>query len=347
MADILFEQRGAAGIITLQRPKVLNALNHAMIAAMREALAVWAADDSVSAVVLAGEGARAFCAGGDLRMFYDSAGSDGRKVREFWSDEYSLMCEIRHFPKPYLSLLHGIVMGGGMGVSVNGAYRIAASDTVCAMPETGIGFFPDVGASWFLPHAPGETGIYLGLTGARTKLEDALYVGFVTHILPRSRWNDLIAALAAGEPAGDLLRTARTKAEFPSLPQNREAIDAAFSADTVEDILLRLEAMGTAWARDTAKTLRSRSPSSLKVALKAMRAGRTLGFDDAMRMEFRVSCRLAHEPDFREGVRAAIIDKDRHPVWRPAALAGVNADRVDALFSPLGKEELPLSADRG
>jgi enoyl-CoA hydratase len=342
MADILIERRGAAGLVTLNRPAALNALTFGMIAQLRAALDAWAEDSEISAVIVRGEGPRAFCSGGDIRMFHQSAGDGGETVRDFWRAEYALNACIKHYSKPYVALMHGICMGGGLGISVHGGYRVAAEDMVCAMPETGIGFFPDVGASWFLPRCPGETGMYLALTGARARLEDALYLGLVTHVLPQNRWSDLIEAMAAGEPPGDLMNHARRNAEAPPLMEHRAAIDAAFSASTMGEILVRLDAAGTGWARETAQIIRSRSPLSLKVAFRAMREGRRLSFDDCMRMEYRIACRMAGKPDFREGIRAALIDKDGKPEWRPTALGGVSDGDAELCFAPCPDGELPV-----
>jgi enoyl-CoA hydratase len=342
MNDILFERRGAAGIVTLNRPKVLNALNRPMIVSLRETLKVWAADDEISAVVVRGEGERAFCAGGDIRMFYESSGTDGAEARDFWREEYALNAEIKHYPKPYIALMHGIVMGGGMGLALHGAYRVADESLLCAMPETGIGFFPDVGASWFLSHCPGEIGLYLALSGARLKLPDALYLNFVSHFLPQEKWSELIEALSSGDAASDLLRRAQLKAEEPPLGKVRTAIDAAFSAQTPEEILRRLDAAGTAWSREAAALIRSRSPTSVKIALREVREGRHLAFDDCMRMEFRIASRMPELPDLREGIRATIIDKDNKPMWSPQNLDAVPDNVVDGCFLPLPDGELPL-----
>jgi enoyl-CoA hydratase len=347
MAEVDFERRGAVGIIVLNRPKVLNALTHAMIKAIRTRLAAWAVDDGVAAVVVRGEGPRAFCAGGDIRMFYESAGNRDFRVQEFWHDEYTLMIEIERYPKPYIALLHGIAMGGGLGISLHGGYRVADDGLTLAMPETGIGFFPDVGASWFLSHCPGETGTYLAMSGARIGRDDALALGLVNRALPQEKWPELIDALAAGEEISDLLHPARPAELSPLLAVRRAEIDAAFSAPTAEEVLRRWDADGSDWAAAAAKTIRSRSPTSVKIALRAVREGRGLSFGDCMRMEFRVACHLTAKPDFREGIRATIIDKDGKPNWRPAELAAVADEEVAACFSPLPEGELERGTNGG
>ncbi len=340
MDEVLFERRGAVGIVVLNRPKVLNALNHAMIKAIRTQLAVWARDDDIASVVVRGEGSRAFCAGGDIRTFYESAAKHDFRVQEFWRDEYTLMIEIKRYPKPYIALMHGIAMGGGLGVSLHGAYRLADESLVLAMPETGIGFFPDVGASWFLPRCPGETGTWLAMSGARIGRDDALDLGLISHALPREKWPDLIDALATGEPIGDLLRHARPVEISPPLAEYRAEIDAAFSAVSAEDVLHRLDEEGTGWTAAAAKLIRSRSPTSVRIAFRAAREGRKLSFEECMRMEFRVACRMTNLPDFREGIRAAIIDKDGKPAWRPAVLTDVAERDVAACFAPFPDGDL-------
>ncbi|MGB8602968.1 MAG: enoyl-CoA hydratase/isomerase family protein [Rhizomicrobium sp.] len=343
MDDILFERRGAAGIITLNRPKVLNALNHGMIRSIREALDAWGDDDSIGAVILCGEGERAFCAGGDIRMFHASAVAGDRAAEDFWFDEYSLISYIHHYPKPHLALLHGITMGGGLGIAVPGTFRVGAENLVYAMPETGIGFFPDVGASYFLSRAPGLTGLYMAMSGARAKQADALYLGLITHVLPQKKWPDFIDALASGDEVGDLLRRARSAGLESAIEKQRGVIDAAFAAPNVEGVLSALDRNNTAFARETAAMIRSRSPLSVKVAFHAWHAGRTLDFDACMQMEYRVACRIKRLPDFREGIRATVIDKDNNPKWA-AALGAVTDAEVEACFAPLPEGELAVSS---
>ncbi|MGN6514928.1 MAG: enoyl-CoA hydratase/isomerase family protein, partial [Rhizomicrobium sp.] len=197
-AEVLFERRGALGLITLNRPKALNALTHEMCVSMKQQLDTWAKDDAVKVVAIRGAGDRAFCAGGDIRALYESGKAKTPYALEFYRDEYVLNATIKHYPKPYVALIHGIDMGGGVGVSVNGSHRVAAESMVFAMPETGIGLFPDVGGSYFLPRCPGEIGMFLGLTGMRLKTADSLYAGIATDFVPVARWDTLLAALADG-----------------------------------------------------------------------------------------------------------------------------------------------------
>ena len=338
MSDILFEKRGAMGLITLNRPKALNALTHAMCVDMKAQLGEWANDAAVKFVVIRGEGERAFCAGGDIRALYESGKAKTPYALDFYRDEYRLDAAVKNYTKPYISLLHGIVMGGGVGVSVNGINRVADESLVFAMPETGIGLFPDVGGSYFLPRMPGEIGMYLALTGARMNVMDAFYTGIVTHFVPAARTGDLLDRIASGMSfpwaVGELVETATAA----PIAAHRAAIDKCFSANSVEEILSRLDADGSEWASETTKSLHTKSPTSLKVTYRQIREGKKQKFDECMKMEFRMVNRIIAGHDFYEGVRAAIVEKDNSPKWQPADLAGVSDSDVDAYFAPLDKE---------
>jgi enoyl-CoA hydratase len=347
--EILIEKRGAAGLITLNRPRALNALTHGMAVAMHAQLKQWAMDAAVKCVVVQGAGERAFCAGGDIRTLYDSGKAGTPYALEFYRDEYLLNAYIKHYPKPYIALISGIVMGGGVGVSVHGFYRVADKSTIFAMPETGIGLFPDVGGSFFLPRLHGEIGMYLGLTGARLKLDDLIYCGIATDASVAWSKENIIAALAEGEPSGNLMSEVTghyivdSERKNPSpLAELRGKIDTIFSATSVEAILERLERDGSDWALDTAATIRTKSPTATKLAFRQIREGKNKSFDDCMRMEFRMVNRVIAGHDFYEGVRATIIDKDGAPKWQPDSLAAVSDKDIDAYFAPLGKGELPL-----
>ena len=341
-AEILFETRGAVGLITLNRPKALNALTHAMCVSMHAKLDEWARDASVACVVVQGEGERAFCAGGDIRTLYNSGKAGTPYAVEFYRDEYLLNAAIKHYPKPYVALLRGFVMGGGVGVSVHGSHRVADETMQFAMPETGIGLFPDVGGSFFLPRLPGEIGMYLGLTGARLKTADALYGGVATHFVPAAKRDSLIAALVDGKTPDAALRALSENTAAAPLSERRDAIDRIFAGTNVEAILSALDADATDWAADAAKTIRTKSPTATKLAFRQIRNGKTLNFDDCMRMEFRMVNRVIAGHEFYEGVRATIIDKDGAPHWDPAQLSGVSDADIDAYFAPLGESELPL-----
>jgi len=341
-AEIIFEKRGAAGLITLNRPKALNALTHGMCVSMQAKLKQWASDASVACVVIQGEGERAFCAGGDIRTLYDSGKAGTPYAVEFYRDEYLLNAYIKHFPKPYIALLRGFVMGGGVGVSLHGSHRVADESMQFAMPETGIGLFPDVGGSFFLPRLPGEIGMYLGLTGTRLKTADAIYAGVATHFVPAIRREALIDALADGMEIGQALGAMSEPAAEASLGAQRATIDRIFGVANVESILAALDAGDGEWARTTALAIRTKSPTATKLAFRQIRNGKSLSFDDCMRMEFRMVNRVIAGHDFYEGVRATIIDKDGVPRWKPASLAEVNDADVDAYFESLGNKELPI-----
>jgi len=340
--QIIFERRGAVGLITLNRPKALNALTHAMCVSMKKRLADWASDDAIACVVIGGEGERAFCAGGDIRALYESGKAGTQYIFDFYRDEYLLNAAIKHYRKPYIALLGGIVMGGGVGVSLHGSHRVADESMLFAMPETGIGLFPDVGGSFFLPRLPGALGMYLGLTGARLKRDDARFAGIATHIVARAKWETLLSRLSDGEAPEDVLEALREKDKGAPLAELSGKINTMFSADSVEEILARLDADDAEWSRESAKTIRAKSPTSTKLAFRQIRNGARLSFDDCMRMEFRMVSRVIAGHDFYEGVRATIIDKDGAPNWRPGALADVRDQDIDAYFAPLADKELPL-----
>ena len=344
MDDVLFEQRGRAGLITLNRPKALNALTLDMVHAMRAKLEDWRSDEAVELVVVRGAGERAFCAGGDIRALHDSGKAGTPYVIDFYAHEYRLNRMIKRYPKPYLALINGIVMGGGVGVSVHGQYRIAGEGCVFAMPETGIGLFPDVGGTYFLPRCPGETGLYLGLTGARLDVTDAKFTGVATHVVPAAQHEALIAALAE-----DAMPLERTLAQFAVNPDNKSKIaglqpliDRHFAHASVEDIFASLEADASLFAAETLKSLRTKSPTSLKVTYRQIREGKKLGFEDCMRLEFRLTNRFMRGHDFYEGVRAVILEKDNAPKWKPPSLQAVTANDVDGYFAALPDGDLAL-----
>jgi enoyl-CoA hydratase len=340
--DIKFERRGAIGLVTLDRPKALNALTLPMIRAYAPRLAAWAADPGVAAAVMRGAGERAFCAGGDIRAIWEAGrASDAPIHRDFFREEYRLNRAIHRLAKPHIALLDGIVMGGGVGLSVHGSHRVATERTLFAMPETGIGLFPDVGGSYFLSRCPGEIGMYLALTGHRLKAADLIHAGIATHVMTSARLDELIAALGevgAGVD-GAIARFAVPAGDAP-LAAHRAAIDRCFAAPSVEAILDALMAEGSDWARATHSVLLKMSPTSLKVTYRQVRLGRDLDFEACMVMEYRMIQRFMAGHDFFEGVRAAIVDKDQAPRWQPDSLAAVGAADVDAYFAPLGARDL-------
>jgi enoyl-CoA hydratase len=340
-SEVVCERRGAAGIITLNRPKALNALTLAMVRDMRRALEAWEVDPGVTRVVVTGAGEKAFCAGGDIRRLYEF-GRAGRKAEAlaFWREEYELNVRIKRYPKPYVALIDGIVMGGGVGVSLHGTHRVAGERYLFAMPEVGIGFFPDVGATYALPRRPGESGTYLALTGERVRAADALALKLATHAIPSSAMAAVKEALIAGEPIEDLLRQASSDPGPAPLEPYRSVIDRCFSADSVPAILERLDQDGSDFAAKVAATIRTKSPTSLSIAFEQMRRGAALTFEEAMKMEFRIVSRIAEGHDFYEGVRATLIDKDGQPRWDPPDLEGVSTGAIEAYFADLGATEL-------
>jgi enoyl-CoA hydratase len=342
-SDILFERRGVAGIVTLNRPKALNAVTHEMVRALARQLRVWANDPAVTRVVITAAGERAFSAGGDIRALYE-LGRAGRQAEmlTFWRDEYPLNVLIKRFPKPYVALIDGIVMGGGVGVSVHGSHRVAGDRFQFAMPEVGIGFFPDVGATWFLPRMPGELGTWCALTGDRMKTPDAVAAGIATHHVRSERFGDLTDALCGNVPVDALLGAF---AEPAGPVAHRAAIDRLFAGDRVGDILDRLDSETGAegeWAAKTVATIRAKSPTSLKLGLAQVRRGRDWSFEECMAHEFRIVSRIVYGHDFYEGVRAVIVDKDNAPRWTPATLGAVTDADIDNHFASLGADELVL-----
>jgi enoyl-CoA hydratase/carnithine racemase len=322
---------GRVGRILLNRPKALNALTLPMIRDCTRVLHDWAEDPHVHAVVIAGAGDRAFCAGGDIRALRDARVSgDQAFVDSFFAEEYALNLLIATYAKPCVALIDGLCMGGGIGVSVHAPYRVATEQAAFAMPETAIGFFPDIGATFFLPRLPGELGTYLGLTGTRMTGADAVHAGFATHFTPRARLADLAAALAR-DGAAALAAFDETLPAF-SLASHRTAIDRCFAADTVAEIVARLSGEDADWARAALKALRAASPSALHWTLRSLRRGRDLTLKQALDAEFALTRTTMAHPDFTEGVRAMVVDKDRSPRWQPARIEDVDPAAIDALF---------------
>lgn len=339
-AEVLFEKRGVAGIITLNRPQALNALTLNMVRLIHPKLREWADDDAVQCVIVEGAGDRAFCAGGDIRALHDWGRAGDRSAIDFWREEYLLNTYIKRYPKPYIALMDGINMGGGVGLSVHGSHRVATERLTFAMPETGIGLFPDVGGTYFLPRCPGETGLYLGLTGARLKAADAIFAGIADCYVPSAKLGELKDRLAGGAPVRTALGEVAVEEGPAPLRDIQKDISAHFSKGSVAEILASLRADGSEWAVQTADTIEAKSPISTLVAFRQIREGAALDFEDCMKLEFRLTNRFATGHDFFEGVRAVVIDKDQSPKWNPARLADIDAAEVDRYFAPLGKNEL-------
>ncbi|MFD5461377.1 enoyl-CoA hydratase/isomerase family protein [Kitasatospora sp. NPDC127059] len=346
---------GGLGRITLNRPRALNSLTHGMITAIRTTLDAWAADDRVRAVVLTGAGERGLCAGADLRAMHADVTAGGAGTRAFFRDEYRLNALIARYPKPFVAVLDGITMGGGIGLSAHAAVRIVTERSVIAMPETRIGLVPDVGGSLLLARAPGELGTHLGLTSASMGPADALLCGFADHFVPSARLPELFDALAdsadpaatvaaQAEPAPPIGSAASTAAAAAGLAGQRDWIDACYAADTVEEIVERLLDSGVPEAKESAELILGNSPTAVKVTLAALRRARTLpSLEAALDQEYRISCAALDGPDLAEGIRAQVIDKDRAPQWSPRTLAGVTAADVARFLAPREDDELGLA----
>ena len=329
--SILTRHDGRVGRITLNRPKALNALDLPMIRAITQALQTWRDDPHIHAVIIEAAGDRAFCAGGDIRALRQHQ-LDGNRapVDAFFTEEYALNRMIATYPKPTIALIDGICMGGGIGISIYGAYRVATEHAMFAMPETAIGLFPDIGATFFLPRLPGHLGCYLGLTGARIHGADAVHAGFATQFTPRAEMQQLAAALALDGPAA-LARHAAPLPDFTLQPQ-RATIDTIFAADSVPEILHRLNADNSDWARKTIEALRGVSPSALAWTLRILREGAHRTLEQCLDAEFALTHTTMRHSDFIEGVRAMVVDKDRKPRWQPARIEDVAQSDIAAMF---------------
>jgi enoyl-CoA hydratase len=331
-ASVIASRDGRIGRLVLNRPKALNALDVDMIRACHRALLEWRDDPHVHAVVIEGSGERAFCAGGDIRAVRQFH-LEGRPelVEAFFSEEYALNYLIATYPKPYVALVDGICMGGGIGVSVHGTYRVATEHALFAMPETAIGFLPDIGATYVMPRLPGRLGVYLALTGARMQGADAVHAGLATHFVPRSE----LAALSAELAAEGVAVLARHAAPLPafSLAGERDVIDQCFAADDMMEIMRRLEHHGGTFARSTAEMLRQMSPSSLVWSRRMLREGEDRSLRQCLDAELRASRTITPYHEFMEGVRAMVVEKDRHPRWQPARLEDVDPGEIDRLLA--------------
>ncbi len=340
--DIAFETSGHAGIVTLQRPQALNALTHDMLLRLEKQLQAWESDEAVAHVVIRAEG-RAFSAGGDLMALYN-ARHDGLTQLPFFADEYRVNAYIERYPKPYIALINGIDMGGGVGVSVHGSHRVASENAVFAMPEVGIGFFPDVGGSFFLSRLPDRFGLYLGLTGARIRAGDMCACGIATHHVPAERLGDLADALAASPETEAVLDRFAQTAEPTLFDAHRKQIAEWFAPGNLAGIVARLEDASDddEFAAETLKAMRAKSPTSLAVALRQIEEGASRSMNECMAMEYRIVSRMLTGHDFFEGIRAAIVDKGDTPQWRPAAIGDLDAADIDRYFAPVESGDLNL-----
>jgi enoyl-CoA hydratase len=346
---VLVSTQGGLGCLTLNRPAALHALNLEMVDILTAALLAWRSDETIKVVMLDHSGARGFCAGGDIAMLAASGAKDGADARAFFHAEYRLNHLIHHYEKPIVAVIDGIVMGGGVGLSIHAPFRIATQRTTFAMPETGIGLFPDVGGGWFLPRLSSHVGIWLALTGTRLKAADMLKIGLATHFVPSeilgavkaqiggsAQTHNPIAALRSG-----LAALEEEAGEGKELTDEVLAtIKVCFCFDSVEAIFSALEVHDSEWARAQLALLKTRSPQTLKIALRQMRAGAMAAtFAENMVMEYRIGARVVSLHDFQEGVRAVIVDKDHAPKWHPETLAEVTDDLLDEIFAPLPTDE--------
>lgn len=341
--DILVNVRNGVGILTLNRPRAINSLNEGMVAGIAAALDAWENDDTIHTVLLTGAGERGLCAGGDVVVLYHSAKAGGADARKFWYDEYRLNARIGSYPKPYVAVMDGIVMGGGVGVAAHGSVRVVTDTTKMAMPEVGIGFIPDVGGTYLLSRAPGALGLHAALTGAPFGGADAIAMGFADHYVPHADLAEFTEAIVNDGVDSALAVHAVEPPPSPLLAQ-RDWIDTCYAGETVADILaaLREHDAGTAAgqtggtaAGDAANLIATRSPVSLAVTLVAVRRAAKLDtLEEVLQQEYRTSCASVRSHDFVEGIRAQLVDKDRDPHWSPPSIAAVTQADVDAYFVP-------------
>lgn len=342
-SDILFTEHlaksGKLAVITLNRPQVLNALSDQMFTALYEQLQRWAIDPSIGAVVIRGAGTKAFCAGGDLKQVYYNGAANYQKLIPIFKAEYRLNILINEYPKPYIAFLHGIAMGGGLGISLHGTRVIANETLQLAMPETGIGFFPDVGASKFLSKCPYNLGLYLGLTGNIINISDALYCKLVHAYVPENKWqllfNELLTLDLIENTIENIDRVINNYKKHPDiapLKEHRDTIEECFSQDSVINIIKYLKAKNTPWTIEQVAILQKRAPTSLKVTLKQLQLGKHLTLPECMEMEFNLALEFFQQKDVYEGIRAVLIDKTYDPKWNPATLTQVSDALVDNMF---------------
>ncbi|XP_073329813.1 3-hydroxyisobutyryl-CoA hydrolase, mitochondrial [Pagrus major] len=350
--EVLLEKVGNAGVITINRPKVLNALNLTMIRQIYPQLKKWENDKETDVVIIKGAGGKAFCAGGDIRAVTDAGKVGDSLAEDFFREEYVLNNAIGSCRKPYIALIDGITMGGGVGLSVHGRFRVATEKTLFAMPETAIGLFPDVGGGYFLPRLRGKLGLFLALTGFRLRGRDVQRAGVATHFVESKKIPDLEKELVdlkspSAEDVSKVLDSFQNQSSLDSekpfvLEKHISDIDRLFSSSSVEGIVQNLKADGSEFANKQAETLSKMSPTSLKITYKQLKEGATLSLADVLVMEYRLSQACMRGCDFYEGVRAVLVDKDQSPKWSPSTLEGVSDQMVEQCFSSLGAKDLTL-----
>jgi enoyl-CoA hydratase len=345
--DLIARREGAAGIIRLNRPRAINAVTLEMFRDIERALDEFEADPAVSLILLEGAGERGLCAGGDIRALYESAKVSGDLGKVLWREEYILNARIKEFPKPYVAFMDGIVMGGGVGLSAHASHRVVTERTKLAMPEVGLGFFPDVGGTWLLAHAPGEIGTYFGLTGQTMNGPDAIFARFADAVVPSDKLPALREVLTKVRPGTlsteikALIDGFATGETAGPVAARKSAIDALFAYDRMEDILAALRADGSEFAQATLKTLGEKSPRGMVVTLKLLRLARNAAsLEECLVREYRAALEVFRSDDFREGVRAAVIDKDRNPRWSPSRVEDVTPELIAPYFAEIGADEL-------
>jgi enoyl-CoA hydratase len=340
--EILLQRRGRVGHIILNRPKAINALNDAMITAITAALRDWETDDGVATVLISGAGERGLCAGGDVVAIYKHMQA-GASKEIFWEDEYRMNSYISRYPKPVLSLMDGVVLGGGIGLSAHASHRVVTERSMVGMPETRIGFIPDVGGCFLYSRAPGELGTHLALTAGTGTGADAIVLGLADYYMASTDLAALVESLADDPVDEAIARFARTQAPPSDLAGERRWIDDCYQYDDAEQILEALQSSAEPKAREAAVELAAKSPTSVKLTLEALRRARSMAtLEEVLDQDYRLGIRLLAAPDFAEGVRAQVIDKDRNPRWNPAVLADVDRATVESYFAHLGQDELGL-----
>ncbi len=346
-SDLIARREGSAGVIRLNRPKAINAVTLEMLRDIDKALDAFEADPQVAVVLLEGAGERGLCAGGDIRALWESSKVQGDLGKVLWREEYILNARIKKFPKPYVAFMDGIVMGGGVGLSAHGSHRVVTEKTKLAMPEVGLGFFPDVGGTWLLSHSPGEIGTYFGLTGQTMNGPDAIYAGFADAVVPTANLAKLREALTEARAGATSAEIRALIAGFATgemagpVAAKQATIDKWFAHDRMQDIVTALQGDGSELAQATLKTLGEKSPRGMVVTLKLLRLARTAkSLEECLVREYRAALQVFASDDFREGVRAAVIDKDRQPKWSPPRIEDVTPEMVAPYFAEIGADEL-------
>jgi enoyl-CoA hydratase len=345
--DLIVRREGAAGIIRLNRPKAINAMTYEMSLGIDAALDRFESDSAVAVVILEGAGERGLCAGGDIRGLFESSKAGGDLGKKFWRQEYVMNARIAKYPKPYVAFMDGLVMGGGVGLSAHARHRVVTEKTKLAMPEVGLGFFPDVGGTWLLSRSPGEIGTYFGLTGQTMNGPDAIFARFADAVVPSGKWPELREALTAARPGSTsseikaLIDGFATGEAAGPIAGMREAIDRWFLHDRMEDIFADLKRDGSELARSTLKALNEKSPRGMVVTLRLLRLARgASSLEECLVREYRAALEVFRSDDFREGIRAAVIDKDRNPSWSPPRIEDVTPSMLAPYFAEIGADEL-------